>query len=63
MFTAIGNFSQGKLSGEASKDYESYERTKYGGFGNFDNEDFIGENDRMTKIGELSFKEDIVKIL
>ena len=63
LFTAVGNFSQGKLNGEASKDYENYERSKYGGFGNFQNEDFIVENDRMTKIGELSFKENIVKIL
>ena len=35
LFTAIGNFSQGKLNGEATKDYQNYERSKYGGFGNF----------------------------
>ena len=28
LFTAVGNFSRGKLNGEASKDYENYERIK-----------------------------------
>ena len=51
LFTAIGNFKEGKLSGEALKDYENYECNKYGGFGNFENECFISESTRMNEIG------------